>query len=162
MLGWNEQWVVLPRHRCSITFPRLPDLRLALRGRHAISLWRQWSLEVGGPCGSRFQARGGPGNRANHGQSQLGSRSGLSAQVFLLPWGHLGPRARKGEGGVNRGKGGERARGKGKEAGREGVEGEGGGESGKQPQVTGDFSVTLPHNTAPPHPPHPPALQMAK
>lgn len=87
---------------------------------------------------------------------------GLVHRVFLLPWGHLGSRARKGEGGVGRGKGGERARGKGKEAGREGVEGEGGGESRKQPQVTGDFSVTLPHNTVPPSPPHPPALQMAK
>lgn len=64
MLGWNEQWVVLLRHRCSVTFPPLPDLRLALSGRHAVSPWRQWSsgggalrFKVSGLRGSREQGK---------------------------------------------------------------------------------------------------------
>lgn len=57
---------------------------------------------------------------------------------------------------MGRVKGGERERGKGKEGGRQRAEGEGGGESGKQPQVTGDFSVTLAHSTVPPTPLHAP------
>lgn len=57
---------------------------------------------------------------------------------------------------MGRVKGGERERGKGKEGGRQRAEGEGGGESGKQPQVTGDFSVTLAHSTVPPTPLHTP------
>ena len=66
MLGWNEQWVVLLRHRCSITFPCLPDLRLALRGRHAVSPWRQWSSGRGGGA-LRFKVSGPRGSR-EHGK----------------------------------------------------------------------------------------------
>ena len=155
MLGWNEQWVVLPRRRRSIILPRLPDLRLLPDGSG------QWS-SGGAPAAQGFRPAGvqGTGQAMDRASWALGQ--GLVHRVFLLPWGHLGSRARKGEGGLGRGKGGERASGKGKEAGREGVEGESGGESGKQPQVTGDFPVALPHNTVPPRLPHPPALQMAK
>lgn len=55
MLGWNEQWVVLPRHRRSITLPRLPDLRLVPGGSGLRA--GPLRLKVSGPWGSREQGK---------------------------------------------------------------------------------------------------------
>lgn len=91
MLGWNEQWVVLLRHRCSVTFPPLPDLRLALSGRHAVSPWRQWSSGGGGPAVQGFRPAGVQGTGQATVRASWALGQGLVHRCFCCPGGTWGP-----------------------------------------------------------------------
>ena len=92
MLGWNEQWVVLLWHRCSITFPRLPDLTRPLWQACRKSLAAVvFGRGRGGPAVQGFRPVGvqGTGQAMDRASWALGQ--GLVHRCFCCPGGTWGP-----------------------------------------------------------------------